>query len=88
MSDHQKTETQLARVLRETSSLLSKGEKEEVKEYIGNGEYNVALETLIDMLSETGKPLSSSVLTLLRDLVEGLELGTDACALLRKLGKC
>ncbi len=83
---HQKLETQLAKVLRETSSLLSKGEKEEVKGYMKNGEYSVALETLIDMLSETGKPLSASILNLLTDLAEAAELGADACRPLRKLG--
>ena len=84
---HQKLETQLAKALRDTASLLSKGEKEEVKEYIKNGEYSVALETLIDMLGETGKPLSSPVLNLLSDLADAMELGTDACRLLRALGK-
>ena len=85
---HQKLHTQLAKVLRDTSSLLSQGEKAEVKEYIQASDYDTALETLIDMLSETGKPLPASVMNLLTELADSLELGADACAPLRKLGKC
>lgn len=85
---YQKFDSQMAKVLRETSSLLSLGEKEEVKEYMANKEYEAALETLIDMLSECGTPLAPSTLASLGNLAEAMELGPDVCMPLRKLKKC
>lgn len=54
--------------------LFSEAEKDEVREFIDVGEYGLALETLVDIVSEENKLISHEALLLIYRVIDAMNL--------------
>jgi uncharacterized protein with HEPN domain len=61
-------EVKLEKILSTLDKTFSQNEKEEVRDFIGVGEYGLAMSTLIDIINEEKKNISKEVYDLLEEL--------------------
>lgn len=72
--DYQYTEALLLRLLSLLVGVFSNSEKGEVQNFIEAGEYGLALETLVDIVIEENKQISSEILMLVNELAGVMQL--------------
>lgn len=81
--DFNKIEILLTRLLKSVADVFSDGELMEVSEFIENGEYGLALETLVYIFSEERKLVPKEVFDLVRESAAAMDM--DATSLVSKL---
>lgn len=72
--DYQKTEEFLIQLLGELQKIFSASERNEVQEFIDVGEYGLALETLVDIVTEENKRIPEKTLLLVCKLADMMQL--------------
>ena len=72
--NYKNLENLLVRLLALLSEIFSNTEVQEVQEFIDVGEYGLALETLVDIVDEESKQITSEVLILVKELAEAMEM--------------
>ena len=72
--NYKNLENLLVRLLALLSEKFSNTEVQEVQEFIDVGEYGLALETLVDIVDEGSKQITSEVLILVKELAEAMEM--------------
>jgi len=82
-NNYQYIEEILLRLLGLLLAVFTESEKSEVQEFIDVGEYGLALETLVDIVYEEDKQISSEALRLVQELAEVMQM--DANTLEAKL---
>ena len=75
--DYQYIEELLLRLLNLLSTVFTDAERIEVQELIDVGEYGLALETLVDIVFEEDKWVSSEALVLVYELVNVMQLSKE-----------
>jgi len=65
-------ESSLTLLLSLLSSALSGSEAQEVRDFIDVGEYGLALETLVDIVTEEEKSISAEALRLIIELADSM----------------
>jgi hypothetical protein len=84
MTDFKEVERIFERLLRDVGKEFSPAEISEVREYIDHAEYGLALETLLDICREEGKPLKPSAVDLIGHLAGLMQMNRDE--LFKRLG--
>jgi hypothetical protein len=72
--NYQYIEELLLRLIGLLVSVLTDSEKKEIQDFIDVGEYGLALETLVDIVNEEDKQISSESLKLVYELAEVMQL--------------
>lgn len=72
--NYQYIEELLLRLLDLLTSVFTDSEKREVQDFMDAGEYGLALETLVDIVNEENKQISSESLKLVYELAEVMQL--------------
>lgn len=72
--NYQYIEELLLRLIGLLVSVFTDSEKKEIQEFIAAGEYGLALETLVDIVNEEDKQISSESLKLVYELAEVMQL--------------
>lgn len=67
-------EKPLRQLLGQVKGNLSASERREVEEYIDGNDFDVALEVMVDFLTEKNEPLSKAALANARKLAAAMEL--------------
>lgn len=72
--DYQRIEKLFSQLLTLLAATFSDAEVSEVREFIDAGEYGLALETLVDIVLEEGKRISTEEAKLVYELVDAMNL--------------
>lgn len=72
--NYQYIEDLLLQLIGLLASVFTDSEKKEIQDFIDAGEYGLALETLVDIVSEEDKQISSKSFKLVYELAEVMQL--------------
>ena len=76
--NYEEIEELLNNLLVSIVELFSDSESEEVKEFLGAGEYGLALETLVDIIDEEKKMIPHSVFMLIKKTAVAMRLNEES----------
>ena len=75
--DWDELEKPLRQLLNQVKSNLSASERREIEEYINGNEFDVAMEALVDFLTETSEPISKQAIASARKLATAMDLSAE-----------
>ncbi len=83
MFDYKVVENKLSEALALVSDILSENQTESIQSYIKAGEWNLAVETLCDILSEDELPVNLKTYNLLEEAGVALNMDRETWELLK-----
>lgn len=80
MNDFNLIESLFARLLSSLVGIFSESEIKEVQDFLGAGEYGLALDTVVDIYTEENKKADPAVISLVGDLATMMKLDQERYA--------